>query len=69
MMGNRIDIGSNNKIKGSNISGNDTTIIKEDKKRTFISWFLKHLGTIITAIISGAVSAFVAWLITYLCLK
>ena len=68
-MGNRIDIGDNNKLNNTNISGNDVVIEEQRKGNKFWKWFLKHLESIVTAIISGAVCAFVTWLITYLCLK
>lgn len=68
-MGNRINIGNNNSLKGTNIAGNDINNPEPEKNNKFLLWLLKHLDAIITAIISGAVSAFVAWLITYLCLK
>ncbi len=68
-MGNRIDIGNNNSLKETNIAGNDINNSKPDKDNKILAWFLKHLDAIITAIISGAVSAFVSWIITYSCLK
>lgn len=68
-MGNKINIGNNNRMKDTNIAGNNVIISKEGKKNNFWLWVLKHLEAIISAVISGAVSALVAWLITYLCLK
>lgn len=68
-MGNKINIGDNNGIKETNIAGNDVNVSNENGKNKLWLWILKHLESIISAAISGAVSAFVAWLITYLCLK
>ena len=68
-MGNNINIGDNNKIKETNIAGNNVNVSNQKDKNRFWKWGLKHFEAIIAAIISGATSAFVAWLITYFCLK
>lgn len=68
-MGNKINIGNNNRMEDTNIAGNNIIISKEGKKNNFWMWILKHLEAIVSAVISGAVSALVAWFITYLCLK
>ena len=67
-MGNKIEIGDNNKISKTNIAGNNINKVDPQKNRLW-KWFLKHLETILVAIISGATSAFVSWLITYLVLR
>ena len=66
-MGNNINIGNDNKIKDANIAGNNVNVSASNNKNKFWKWVLKHFEAIIAAIISGATSAFVAWLITYFC--
>ena len=67
-MGSKIRIGDNNNMEKTNIVGGDV-YNTERKSNGFWLWVLKHAETIVTAIISGAVSAAVSWFITYLCLK
>lgn len=69
MSKNKISIGNNNSFKNTNIAGGDIATTDSKAKNKFWCWVLKHLDAVITAVISGAVSAFVSWLITYLCLK
>lgn len=69
MSKNKVKIGNDNSLKNTNFAGGDINVTSSETKNSFWRCVLKHIDAIITAIISGAVSAFIAWLVTYLCLK